>query len=128
MLFVVWRGSLPAMTLVCGSSPPGATTDAAATDELAGGDAAVCLPFDGGPADCPNTPCPPGTICSTETGHAGAPLYYLAWCVSIPQACASNTTCSCMGVCACTHHVGSFPEACAVVNDGGVIACDNGLR
>ncbi len=92
------------------------------------GDAAVCLPFDGGLADCSNAPCPPGTLCSTETGSAGPPLYTMAWCIPIPPACATDPTCSCMGACACTHSAGSLPERCTMLADASVISCDNGLR
>jgi hypothetical protein len=93
------------------------------------GDAAECLQFDASAwSNCPTVPCPSGTICSNETGSAGPPIGNQSWCIPIPSNCVADPTCSCMGVCACTHGLGRSPESCSMWADGSVILCDNGLR
>ena len=91
------------------------------------GSDAACPPGDAsvGRNTCPQTPCPTGWICTSETGGvAGGGGSH---CVPIAAECNGVATCECMGSCACGF-VFNRAEQCRDLDGGAVIACDNGVR
>lgn len=91
------------------------------------GSDAACPPGDVsvGRNTCPQTPCPAGWICTSETGGvAGGGGTH---CVPVPAECNGAATCGCMGTCACGF-IFSRAEECRDIDGGRVIACDNGVR